>query len=132
MYQFGQKSQEKLKQLNYRLQQILLEAIQIIDFSITEGHRDEETQNDLYDQGLSKLQFPDSKHNSYPSMAVDIAPYPIDFDDHYRFIYLAGVIKAVAHRHGVKIRWGGNWDGDDIIIRDQSFNDLVHFEILED
>ena len=29
------------------------------------------------------------------------------------------------------IRWGGNWDSDGVIIRDQGFDDLVHFELKE-
>ena len=27
----------------------------------------------------------------------------------------------------IKIRWGGNWDGGDL--EQQSFDDLVHFEL---
>lgn len=30
---------------------------------------------------------------------------------------------------GVKIRWGGDWDGD-WIHTDQSFHDLPHFELV--
>jgi hypothetical protein len=28
------------------------------------------------------------------------------------------------------VRWGGNWDQDGVILADQSFNDLPHFELI--
>jgi len=31
---------------------------------------------------------------------------------------------------GVDLRWGGDWDGD-TEVRDNGFDDLVHFEIVE-
>ena len=37
---------------------------------------------------------------------------------------------AVAKEMGVKILWGGDWNGNGVI-RDEKFQDLVHFEILE-
>jgi peptidoglycan L-alanyl-D-glutamate endopeptidase CwlK len=43
--------------------------------------------------------------------------------------YLAGVIQCAAAELGYDLRWGGNWDGDGEIIKDQKFNDLPHFEI---
>ena len=30
----------------------------------------------------------------------------------------------------IKIRWGGDWDSDNIM-KDQTFNDLPHFEIID-
>ncbi len=62
-------------------------------------------------------------------MAVDIAPYPIDWKDHKRFYYLAGIVKGVASQMGIKVRWGGDWDSDNDL-NDQSFMDLGHFEIV--
>lgn len=32
---------------------------------------------------------------------------------------------------GVTLRWGGDWDSD-TEVNDNSFDDLVHFEIKED
>jgi peptidoglycan L-alanyl-D-glutamate endopeptidase CwlK len=53
---------------------------------------------------------------------------PLDWKDMKRFYYLAGIVKAVALARKVKIRWGGDWDGDHDF-KDQTFNDLVHFEL---
>lgn len=45
------------------------------DFTVTEGHRTEERQNQLYAEGRSQLQWPNSRHNKQPSMAVDVSPW---------------------------------------------------------
>ena len=37
-------------------------------------------------------------------------------------------VRGVAYKMGVEIRWGGDWDGD-FDLKDQTFMDLVHFEI---
>ena len=131
MYSFGSTSQERLEQLDIRLQDILKEAIKFYDFSIITGYRNKEEQEKMFNQGKSKLRYPNSNHNQNPSKAVDIAPYPIDWNDTNRFVYLAAIIQYIAFSKGVKIRWGGNWDMDNDIIKDQTFNDLLHFEIVE-
>ena len=35
---------------------------------------------------------------------------------------------SVANRLGLKVRWGGDWDGD-FEFKDQNFHDLPHFEL---
>lgn len=97
------------------------------------GHRDAETQNELNRAGKSKVRWPYSKHNRYPSHAVDIAPYPYP---HYEpklwgaLGYLAGRAYDIAAEEGFKIRWGGDWD-EDGDLTDQSFDDLFHIELKE-
>jgi hypothetical protein len=49
-----------------------------IDFKILCGHREEKEQNEAFNKGNSKLKWPQSKHNSLPSLAVDIAPFPVN------------------------------------------------------
>ena len=71
-----------------------------------------------------------SKHNSFPSLAVDVAPYPINWSDKERFYFFAGYVKATADQMKIKIRWGGDWDGD-TKVRDQTFMDLPHYELIE-
>lgn len=115
-------------------------VIGLFDFTVLEGHRGEEAQNRAYAKGLSKLPWPRGKHNSSPSKAVDIAPYPIDWGDgetplkaeatRQRFCYLAGFVMAVALQREISLRWGGDWNGNRDT-RDESFRDLGHFEILE-
>ncbi len=130
MYKFSPRSLLRLAGCDKRLQEICHEAIKVMDFSVLEGHRDEEAQNDAYASGRSKLRWPDSKHNKHPSLAVDLAPYPIDWEQRSRFYLLAGVMFACANKLGYKIRFGGDWDMD-MEHKDQKFNDLPHFEIVE-
>ena len=37
---------------------------------------------------------------------------------------------GVASQMGIKIRWGGDWDRD-TDLSDNRFNDLPHFELME-
>jgi len=133
MPRFGNKSRRNLAQLDNRLQLILTEAITHIDFSILCGHRGKAEQNRLVSLNKSQTPWPESKHNSTPAKAVDIAPYyptttHIDWADREGFIYLAGIIRGIACLHGTPLRWGGDWDNDNDQ-RDENFRDLAHFEI---
>jgi hypothetical protein len=130
MYKFGKNSQDRLQTCDRQLQEILLEAIKIVDFSILCGYRNKASQDEAYSNNRSRLKWPNSKHNVYPSRAVDVAPYPIDWNDTERFIHLIGIIKGIAFMKGIKIRTGIDWDNDGDI-RDHEFMDYPHIE-LED
>lgn len=128
MPSFSNKSKECLLTCDPRLQTICFDAIAIMDFTVLEGHRDQETQNLLYAEGKSQLKYPYSRHNRNPSKAVDIAPYPIDWNNKERFYALAGVMFTIAEKYGYKLTWGGTWGGlDDKNIG--GFYDLPHFQI---
>ena len=79
---------------------------------------------------MSKLQFPKSKHNSLPSKAVDVVPYPINWSDIDRFKDFGKFVIKKAAELGISIRWGGDWDGDGSS-SDETFLDFPHFEIKE-
>jgi peptidoglycan L-alanyl-D-glutamate endopeptidase CwlK len=128
MYKFSENSEAKLQTCHADLQKILRQVIKLTDFIVLEGTRGEEAQNLAYAAGKSRLKFPQSKHNRSPSMAVDIAPYPIDWNNSARFAYLAGMIIATASALNIKLRWGGDWDKDGEIANN-NFNDLAHFEL---
>lgn len=103
------------------------------DCTILQGERDAATQDEYFRTGKSKLKFPKSKHNKKPGSkkgvkACDVAPYPIDWNDQLRFYHFAGYVKGVADMLGIKVRWGGDWDSDNDFL-DQTFNDLVHWEL---
>jgi hypothetical protein len=38
---------------------------------------------------------------------------------------------AIAAQMDVKLRWGGDWD-QDTQVKDNNFDDLWHFELVED
>ena len=130
MYKFGKSSRARLETCHPDIQEILEEAIKVVDFSVLCGTRGEQEQSDLYHKGMSKVQYPNSKHNSVPSMAVDIAPYPIDWNNTERFTHLIGIVRGIALMKGIKIRCGIDWDCDGDIT-DHNFMDYPHFELLK-
>lgn len=127
MAQFSESSKRRLSTCTLGLQELFNTVIGIFDCKVLEGYRGEERQNFLFDTGASKKRYPESKHNKTPSEAVDVAPYPVDWENIRRFYLFAGVVLGVASEKGLSIRWGGDWDSD-TEITDQKFNDLVHFE----
>lgn len=128
---FSKLSEQRLATCDPRLQRILREAIKSVDFTVLCGYRTEEEQEDAFRSGRSTVHFPNSKHNTIPSSAVDIAPYPVDWKDTARFARLAGYIERIAHEQGVRIRWGGDWD-QDWQTSDERFVDMPHIELVED
>ena len=125
MPKFGKRSKQRLEGVNIVLVHILNKLVKIMDVTIIEGVRSQERQDELVKKGASKTKF--SKH--IDGRAVDVAPYPIDWEDRERFHYMGGMLKGIAHEMDVKIRWGGDWDNDGEI-KDNNFDDLVHVELL--
>lgn len=128
---FSQSSAAKLATCDARLQRLFERVVQIVDCTVICGYREKAEQDEAVRLGRSKTPWPQSRHNVYPSRAVDVAPYPLDWADTRRFDHFAGVVRGVAAQLGIRVRWGGDWDGD-FDLADQSFNDLPHFEIVED
>jgi peptidoglycan LD-endopeptidase CwlK len=114
MYKFSERSKEQLVTCHKTLIMIASKAITMIDFSVIKGYRTEEEQEAAVKSGASKVHFPHSYHNKTPSMAFDIVPYPIDWENLQRFHDLAKVIKQVAKELEVKdLYWGYDmwrWD----------------------
>jgi peptidoglycan L-alanyl-D-glutamate endopeptidase CwlK len=129
MPSFSKTSKRRLSECDERLQNIFNEVVKHFDCSILCGHRGADEQNAAYASGNSKLRFPRSKHNSMPSKAVDVAFYPIEWDNVEKWYLFSGFVLGVAASMGVKLRWGGDWDSD-YDLEDQIFNDFPHFEIL--
>lgn len=128
MPQFSRQSAERLATCHPDLQDLFEEVVQHFDCTVLCGHRTEEDQDQKYLQGLSRKRWPDSKHNQQPSLAVDVAPYPINWADHGRFRTFGGFVLGVAAARGLSIRWGGDWD-QDTQTKDNRFDDLPHFEL---
>lgn len=127
---FSNASKEQLATLDPRLAIVLLEAIKVIDFKIIEGHRGKTAQDKAFQEGKSKVRWPNGKHNRRPSLAVDIAPWPIDWKDTERFVLFCGVIIGIGAMMGVKLRWGGDWDSD-WQVKDERFRDYGHLELAD-
>ena len=134
MPRFGSRSKKRLATCDDRLQDLFKEVVKHFDCSVIQGHRGKADQNKAFDEGRSKLRYPDGNHNASPSKAVDVAPYPIDWSDRDRFHYFSGFVMGMATRlerkvPTLKLRWGGDWD-QDTEVKDNRFDDLVHFELV--
>lgn len=123
-FKFGKRSIENLNTCSPLLRALMIYSIATsdIDFAIICGHRGKEDQNEAYysKPQRSLLKFPNSKHNALPSNAVDIAPYPVDWDDICSFNALADHIKRIARFLNIPIIWGGDWI---------SFKDRPHYQL---
>ena len=127
MPKFSQQSLSKLSSCHPDLQRLFNEVINHFDCTIIEGYRSEQDQFKAFKDGKSKISS-GGNHNHLPSLAVDVAPFPIDWQDKERFYYFAGFVNATAKSLGINIRWGGDWNGDNNL-KDQNFFDLPHFEL---
>jgi peptidoglycan L-alanyl-D-glutamate endopeptidase CwlK len=135
MPKFSQQSFSILATCHIELQTLFYEVIKNFDCKIIEGYRNQADQDQAFYSGESTLKWPNGKHNCQPSIAVDVAPYPIDWKNTKRFYYFGGIVIGIAQRlrdegkmiH--RIRWGGDWNGDSNL-DDQKLVDLVHYELI--
>ena len=130
MAKFGKRSKERLATCDERLQEVFNEVNKYVKCSDLEGHRSAARQNRLYEEGKTKVRYPKGRHNASPSLAVDVAPYPIDWNDRERFHLFAGFVLGMARRMGINLRWGGDWN-QNFEVDDNQFDDFPHFEIRE-
>ena len=137
---FGNKSMSQVVTLDQDIQTILIEAIKYYDFSVIEGQRTAERQNEHWAKGRALKDRGDprhredwvvtsekkivttkdgyikkSRHQGQPkSKAVDITPYPSMWSDDNEFYVLSGVIKTTQLRllNEGRIRQTLDWGAD--------------------
>jgi len=126
------------------------EIVASYDCHVITGHRGMIEQNRAFADKKSKVRWPNSRHNSNPSMAIDIGPwipgrgvpwpqYPSNWnnvsevkkylDDLNQWYHFAGYGLRTAEDLGIQMRWGGDWDRDKYV-GDNGFDDLAHWEIV--
>lgn len=127
---FSQFSKNNLETCHEDLQRLFNEVIKHFDCRVTCGHRGQEEQDKAYHDGKSQLKWPESEHNKMPSQAVDVIPFPVNWDDTRRFYMFVGIVRGIAAMMEIPIRCGADWDGD-MEFTDQTFHDLPHFELLK-
>lgn len=130
MPSFSERSRKNLETCDERLQRLFTEVVKHYDCSILEGYRSQQDQDRAFQQGRSQLRYPQSSHNKNPSMAVDVAPYPIDWRDLKRWYHFGGYVLGIAEIMQIKIRWGGDWNRN-MDLKDQNFMDFPHFELVD-
>ena len=137
MNRFSGTSQAKLATCHRDLQTLFNHIILERDCTVICGQRSEADQDKAFAEGKSQKRFPNSKHNTSPSLAVDVAPYEktgVDWGK-LQSAEFAGYVRGVADqlfRIGTikhRIRCGADWDSD-FDVDDTKFWDANHFEII--
>ena len=139
MYQLGNKSKEKLKGVHPNLVKVIERAIQLSskDFMVIEGIRTPERQVELYAQGRTKpgpivTWTLNSRHFIQKDgwgHAVDLVPWPVDWNDTKKFDAIAEAMFKASKELGTPIRWGADWDRDGRP-RERGETDSPHFELV--
>ena len=115
------KSQAKLNTCHSDLIRLISEVAKTEKCSVICGHRGKAEQEKAFASGASKARFGQSKHNSKPSLAVDVVPLPLDWEDIPAFEKLGEKIMAKAKELGIKIRWGRDFT---------NLKDYPHYELI--
>ena len=145
---FSQQSIDRLDGVHPDLVRLLVAAIKYVDIKVLEGKRSKEKQLEYFESGRSKTM--NSKHLEQPdgyAHAVDVAPYPVVWPkrpndgtryeerwDAYvqeikQWYHVFGLIRGLAEEMRLKVRWGGDWDGD-FDLKDRNWDDLPHLELV--
>ena len=150
-FNLSQKSLDRLNGVDERLQRVVKRAIQLTkqDFMVLEGVRTREQCMINYGKGRTAAQCvakgvpaqyanPNATkvtwlNNPFASKhcygkAVDLVPYPVDWNDLKKFDAIAQAMLQAAKELGISIRWGADWDGDGKP-RERGESDSPHFEI---
>ena len=136
MPKYSQTSKDRLATCHEDLQTIFNEVIKTYDVTIVCGERNQADQDKAFADGFSTVKYPNSKHNSSPSMAVDVVPYPEMWSDMDELQIMGGFILGIAtmlYEYGKVthlLRWGHDWDGDHDY-DDQDFIDAPHFQLYK-
>lgn len=153
-YRLGTQSRDRLKGVHPQLVRIVERAIEIstVDFMVLEGVRATQRQHELYGHGRTaaelravgvdpRLAKPASakvtwtlnsnhfvKADSF-GHAVDLVPFPVDWNDTAKFNAIAAAMFAAAKELGIGLRWGADWDRDGKP-RERGESDSPHFELV--
>lgn len=151
-FKFGATSLKRLEGINPRLRKVVDRALEIAeeDFMVIEGLRTKEQAWANWGKGRTAAQCQaagvptkyaqpsaakvtwlknplNSKHIS--GNAVDLAPWPLDWNDLKRFDKMASAMFKASAELQIPIRWGADWD-DDGVFREKGETDSPHFELV--
>lgn len=136
---FSNHSIRQLHTLHPDLQKIARAILPHHDFRIQQGYRGEADQNEAVRKGYSKVSFPNSKHNSDPSMAMDLLPFVngrfIGWDNWSQWRYFGGLVMGYAAalydagEVAYRLRWGHDFNMNNDL-DDQRFVDAPHYELV--
>ncbi len=117
-FKLGTRSRQNLSGVHPDMVAVVEKALELseVDFTVIEGVRNIERQRQLLADGKSTT----LKSRHLTGHAVDMVPWPVDWEDLERFEAMAKAMKAAAKELEVPIIWGGDW---------KSFYDAPHFEL---
>lgn len=152
-FSLGTKSKSMLAGVHPDLVRVVERAIELTaqDFMVLEGVRTEKRQRELYGQGRTAKELAAVKIDpalAKPGMdrvtwtlksnhfkqadgyghAVDLVPYPVDWNTLSKFDAIADAMMKAADELGVSIRHGADWDMDGKR-RERGESDNPHFEL---
>ena len=151
MNRYSIRSKTKLGTCHAIIVETLENVLVEVDNTILCGVRTRDEQDEAVRSGHSKLEWPHSQHNVLmpdgKSMAVDAAIYHKElphirwdgrietFGEHSMFAgYVMSEGARVLRKHKLEdkfyFRWGGDWNRDKDL-RNNRFDDMVHFELVE-
>lgn len=138
-YKLSNASKTRLDGVHPLLVRIVERAIEISeqDFSVLEGVRSLERQLALYAQGRTvpgkivtwtRVSRHFKSRDGY-GHAVDLVPYPLDWDTPAKFDAIARAMFSAAAEFNCTLRWGADWDSDGQL-RERGESDSPHFELV--
>lgn len=153
-YVLGKRSNDNLIGVHPDLEAVVRRAIQLTkqDFLVLEGVRTQRRQYELFAKGRSVAQLRaagvpssvlarpgerkvtwtlNSRHKPGADgfgRAVDLVPWPIDWNDLRKFDKVVDAMEQAAKELSIKIRCGCDWDGDGNR-RERGETDSPHFEM---
>ncbi len=114
-------SKQRLSTCHSDLQKLVEEVAKTEKCAVICGFRGRYEQEQAYYTGKSKANWGQSKHNLKPSLAVDVVPMPLNWEDIESFERLGEKIQAKAEELGIKVKWGKYFKG---------LKDYPHWEII--
>lgn len=124
-YQFSTTSQKRLEGVHPVLIQTAERVLSygVIDLTIPPfgGLRTLNDQRGLVKKGVSKtLNSMHLPQNDGYGHAIDVIPYPVNWNDIERFKLVGHLMMHAAREIGFVLEWGGNW---------KTFKDYPHFQL---
>lgn len=121
MFKLSTLSQAKLNTCHSDLILLINEVAKTEKCAVICGHRGKAEQEKAYNSGTSRAKWGQSKHNQMPSLAVDVVPLPLDWDNIESFEKLGNIIMEKAKELKINIKWGRDFT---------KLKDYPHFELV--
>lgn len=124
-YKFGKTSLDRMEGVHPLLRECAERVLSygIMDLTVPPygGLRTIEDQRELVARGASQTL--NSLHRVQESgygHAIDLVPYPVNWDDTFRFALMGSLMFRAANEIGMPLEWGGHW---------KRFKDYPHFQL---